>query len=312
MSFPTWDFANIKLTTRQISGQLSPNQLTDERLAFYINNYYAYDLPRELKLDEQYVQYQFPLLPGVTTYDLPSIYTHIEAPVYINGIDTTYTESTAVFYDEIPNLINEQTLGITDGVSVNYNFTLSITPVQSGVANSVLITDSIYVFTDDGAGNLTVVDFVGIGTGTVDYTTGAVVLNYVAPPVQGLQVTATYNYITQGWPTSTLFYARQFIFYPAPDNNIPYQARVDAYQQSVVFVNGDSSTLAAFFSNADDTPMKLEWGEMIACGASLKILRDFGQMDKYADAQIAYEKERSKVMSDTDNQYMNVRAMPRF
>ena len=318
VQFPSWTFGSIQQTARNISGQLSPNELTPTQLAFYINNYYVYDLPRELKLEEQYVQYQFPLNPGVATYTLPSIYTHTENPIYVNGVWCSYTESPAVFYQQIPNLINEMQLGTTDGTSTIYTSpqiqSLVPTPIQAGVPNSVIITDTINTFSDDGQGNL-ICNNPG-NSGTVVYSTGVVTLTYAVAPLQGNNITATFNYWAEGWPTSCLFFARQFTFYPVPDPNTAYQARIVAYQQSVVYPNGVYSTLPSelqsHFINNGDTPQKLEWGELIAIGAALKILRDFGQDEKYQQTLAYYRTERSKVMSDTDNQLINDRSMPRF
>lgn len=318
VQFPSWTFGAIKQTARNVSGQLSPNELSDTQLAFYINNYYVYDLPRELKLEEQYVQYQFPLNPGVNTYTLPSIYTHTESPIYVNGIWCGYTEDPAVFYASTPNLIAEQQLGTTDGVTLIYTSpqiqSLNVLPVVSGVPNSVTIIDTVNTFTDDGQGNLTCSD--PTNTGTIVYSTGVITLTYAVAPPQGNNITATYNYLTEGWPTFCLFYARTFTFYPTPDPNTAYQARIKAYQQSVVYPNGVYSTLPTAlqsqFINNGDTPQKLEWGELIAIGAALKILRDYGQDEKYQQTLFYYNKERSKVMSDTDNQLMNDRSPPRF
>ena len=310
-----WNFQMIQRTARQVSGQISNVTLTNAILNQYINNYYQFDLPRELKIEELYVQHQFALVKGQPFYDLPGdftnnlAFTHIEPRVYVNGTPITYTQDTNVFYSIVPRNFSDETIGYGTGAVVAYNYTTKFKPIyniRSPITaftqeNNVLITDGVETFHDlptVGVPNIgTMVGSAG-GTGTVNYSTGVINLIFAVAPLNQSRITITYHFQSLGSPNTALFYARQFTFYPTPDT--AYQCRVDAYQQSVALVN------------PTDTPEKEEWAELIAMGAALKILRDFGQNDKYQEVMIYYNREKTKCMSDTDNQLMATRTTPRF
>lgn len=309
MSTPAWNLQNIEQSTRQISGQLSATNLSSDQLQFFINSYYQYDLPRELKIDEFYVQYTFPLYQNVSTYVLPGdftdglAFTHVEPRLYVNGVPITYTQNTDVYYSIIQNNFSIETIGVGDGVTTGFTYTTNFQPIVSGFPSSVMIASIPgqtnppglqLQLTDDGQGNLT-----GDGTGTVDYVAGTLAFTFNSAPPVNSTIQVTYNYNQVGLPNTVLFYNRSFIFYPCP--NTLYQARIDAFQQPQPLVN------------PDDVPLKPEWGEIIAIGAALKILRNFGQWDKYQEVKNGYYRvEATKLRSDTDNQYMATRSLPRF
>lgn len=307
-----WPYSLIQTTARQISGQISNVSLTNAVLQQYINNYYQYDLPRELKIEELYQQYQFSLLPNVPTYDLPGdfsdglAYTHIEPRVFINGLSISYTQDTNVFYSMVPRNFSTEVIAYGDGSTNAFTYTTMFQPIYSFPApnatvagNNVLITDGVESFADVPTNSTTGVLTGNLGgTGTVNYSTGAISVTFNTAPANQSSINVTYHFQQLAIPNTVLFYARQFTFYPTPDT--VYQCRVDAYQQPQPLVS------------ANQEPVKPEWGEIIAIGAALKILRDFGQIDKYNEVKIYYEKERSKLLSDTDNQLMAQRTQPRW
>jgi len=77
--------------------------------------------------------------------------------------------------------------GAIDGANATFTWTLT-TPVARG---RVVITGSapLQVLTDNGAGG-----FTGNGTGTINYTTGAVSITFTLPPAMASTVLLTYSY----------------------------------------------------------------------------------------------------------------------
>ncbi|MES2409029.1 MAG: hypothetical protein V4509_01870 [Patescibacteria group bacterium] len=308
MAFVTWTLQDIEQTARQISGQLSATQLSSEQLDFFINAYYQYDLPRKLKIEEFYVQYTFPLEQNVSTYTLPGdftdglAFTHVEPKLYVNGVPIRYTQDTDVFYGVIPANFSTEQVGVGNGVTTSFNYTTNFQPIVSGFPSSVMVavipgqTNPPGIqeqLVDDGFGILD-----GDGTGTVNYISGAISVTPTTIPAVNSTIEVTYHFEQVGRPNTVLFYNRQFIFYPTPDTL--YQGRIDAFKQPLALVD------------PTDVPLKPEWGEIIAIGAAMKILRAFGQYDKYKEVETTYFKEEwSKLMSDTDNQLMASRSPPR-
>ena len=120
---------------------------------------------------------------------------------FANGIKSTYTESRMVH--QIAAVA--PATGAIDGANATYTWVLT-TPVARG---RVVITGSnpVQVLTDNGIGG-----FTGPGTGTIDYTTGAVSITFTLPPAIASTVLLTYSY-HQGLPVMGVMN-----FYPT--NNI--------------------------------------------------------------------------------------------
>lgn len=304
MTLPVlWNLQNIEKVARQVSGQLSALQFSNVDLDFNINSYYQYDLPRELKIEELYVEYTFPLVVNKAVYELPGdfknqfqqAFTHVEPKIYLNGCPIFYTQDTNQFYYRVPKLFSTEIIGYGDGLQTNFIYTTINKPIVPNQIASVLITDEMQSFQDNGLGNLTdITTGIGGATDKVTYLSGLINITFSVAPAINQPVTVTYHYQQLSRPNTVLFYGREFTFYPTPDTT--YQVRIDAYQQPPRLVN------------PNDVPVKPEWGEIIAIGAAMKILRNFGQFDKYQEMKPYYEKERTKLMSDTDNQLMASRS----
>lgn len=88
----------------------------------------------------------------------------------------------AVPYEEV----SAEAIGAGDGADTTFSAVLAKHPVEPG---SVAISDGVEDFTDDGLGRLA--GGAG-GTGTINYKTGAVAVEFHAAPANGAGVTADY------------------------------------------------------------------------------------------------------------------------
>lgn len=107
---------------------------------------------------------------------------------FANGLNSIYTESRMVH-----QLVNvAPATGVINGINRIFTWTLT-TPVARG---RVTITGSnpVQVLVDDGTGG-----FIGAGTGTINYTTGAVSITFTVAPIVASTVLLTYSY-HQGLP----------------------------------------------------------------------------------------------------------------
>lgn len=120
---------------------------------------------------------------------------------FANGLKSTYTESRMVH--QVANVA--PATGAIDGANKTFTWTLT-TPVARG---RVVITGSnpVQVLIDDGNGG-----FTGPGTGTINYTTGAVSITFTTAPIVASTVLLTYSY-HQGLPVMGVM-----SFYPT--NNV--------------------------------------------------------------------------------------------
>lgn len=92
----------------------------------------------------------------------------------------------------VPYEINSKVIGTGDGDTKAYTATLDQKLIQPG---SVTVTDTVEDFTDDGSGNLT--GDAG-GTGTINYTTGAITVTFNANVAADQAITATSRNIPFG------------------------------------------------------------------------------------------------------------------
>lgn len=289
-----WALSDIRRKVRQVTGRLSSNELNLTRLDEYINNYYQYTFPSEVKLERNHTYYEFNTTPFQRDYTLPSNYTNFEPPLYINYKPLLWYQDPTVFYQENWLQISSSTPWTGDGSTTAFSTTISLTSSRI-YHGSVIINDDVETFTDDGSGVLTGSDG---GTGTIDYTSGAVSVTFNTAPTSGENIYLSEQQYTPGEPTAVLLYNNVFQLYPIPDT--VYRARIKAYEVPLTL------TLAT------DTPELQEWGPCIALGASRDILVDFGEIDQYRAVTELYKEQVSYILQRTIQNLSNERSRSMF
>lgn len=289
----SWSLADIRYTTRQVTGRFDESELSTTRLDKYINDYYVYTFPAEVKLEKKHTYYTFYSLPNVQIYAFPNtIYTNVVPPIRANGQLLEWYQDPGYFYQVYPEQPTQLQIGTGDAVTVVFNATLNSPPVLAG---SVFITDNVELFTDDSNGNLT--GSLG-GTGTVVYLTGAVTLTFATAPASAQQILATYTAYIAGQPQAVLFYDNTFTIYPVPDTS--YFFKLQAWK------------IVTALAAATDIPEFQEWGPAIAYGAALRIFIDNGEVERKQEVQALYDEQIDYILTRTVQNLSNTRAMPSF
>jgi len=83
---------------------------------------------------------------------------------------------------------------VTAGEDATVTFTLA-TDQKPVIAGTITITDGTETFTDDGEG---VLDGSSTGTGTINYTTGAISITFAVAPGEDAVISADYQYVPSG------------------------------------------------------------------------------------------------------------------
>jgi len=294
----TWTKAEIRKKTRQVSGRLSSNEMTDDELDDRINKFYQYTFPAEVKLDRNHTYYEFLTTPNQPYYDAPDMFTNFEPPALIDMMLMEWYQDPAIFYRYNPMQITTVTPWTGDGVTANFTTTLTSLSVYPG---TLVITDNNEVFQDTNKTWVsTPVAMVGSlgGAATVNYSTGAVIVGFFAPPANGQAITISYTPFTSSQPSMVLWYNNQFQFYPVPDTS--YRFRVKAY------------TKLAPLTLATDRPLLDQWGPCIAYGTARDICSDYGESDSYAEITALYKEQVQYVLNRTSQNLLNTRSMPDF
>ena len=100
MTLPTtagWDFANMQLMFRKVTGTPSPNQISDAQVQALLNDYYVYTMPFELKEQITNQSLTFKTTPGIDIYAFPGGYFTDSPGAYADGFPL-------VFYQDPDNL----------------------------------------------------------------------------------------------------------------------------------------------------------------------------------------------------------------
>ncbi len=111
---------------------------------------------------------------------------------------------------------------------------------------------------------------------------------------------------TPQMPTYALYYNNEITFRGPPDRE--YLIRISAYQIDYSFEGGTNENNQSILS----TVPKAYLTRYLAYGASLDILSDFGEMDKYNEVFQVYRRYRAQVLARTWNQYESQRTAPDF
>ncbi len=355
---------------RKVTARPSITQITDQQVDFYINTFYLYDMPEQLRLFELKTNYVFVTVPNEPTYDFPvEQYTSIEQPVYVAGYQQVYYQDQKVFYDVWPKINFEQTVGTGDGVTVapvlqnltnvpvlpncvtlsatlggnsvafidngegaflnagvNISAVSSANPAQvtttqghnlingdfvfvSGVFGTTVVNGGPFVVTVIDPTNFTIpVDttaqvYTGGGlvqeqTGTINYITGALTLNWGIAPDAATPILVMDVPYRASRPTDMLFFDQQLTFRPVPDK--AYKVEIEVFQVP--------TTLMA----TTQSPELGQWWQYLAYGAALKIFADSGELEEHAKYFPFFEEQQRLVLRRTLQQLKTQRVLTPF
>ena len=294
--------AETYLEIRTLAKDLSAAQdLSASDIGSYVNNWYRNKLPSEITLGLERV-WRFSTLPYNDTYSVGAEYQVIEGTVRCNGEDLSFFTDESLFRELYPDSwSNDQKFGEGDASTTVFTGTLSGS--YRLVPETVVLGDDAESFIDDGAGVLT--GSLG-GSGTVNYTTGAVSITFNTAPGDGDVISASFSTYNESTPLAVLYTnadtddggAPQLVFRPIPDSNydiaVDYEARPSA------------------LSADDDEPIRKSWGDLIAYGTAIDILERRGDFEESANVKEAYKRILDTVLYGEIVTMSNKRPIPRW
>jgi len=300
-----WNLSEIRSKVRQVSGRLSTNEMSNEILDDYINKYYQFTFPEEVKLDRKHTYYEFDTVANQSLYDLPNTavgsvpaYTNFEPPATLDNLLLDWFQEPQAFFSLNPHQVSRSNANIGNGVITNFSLNSLPFPIMPG---SVIVTDNVEKLEDTSTvwttGNVSLTSD-GAGNGTVNYSTGAINVNFAVAPAVGQIIYFSWISFKAGRPTSVLLYNNQFQFFTVPDT--AYRFKVKAYAIVSPLVNGT------------DKPELEHWGPCIAYGACRIIHSDYGEMDAYQEVNALYKEQLDYVLRRTHQNLLNTRSVPRF
>lgn len=303
-----WSLSEIRSKVRQVTGRFSPQELSNEQLDEYINKYYQFTFPAELKLERFHTFYEFLTVANTQKYTLPDGFVNFEPPASIDRLSILWYQDPSSFYEKNPENIARQNIGTGDGVTTNFVGTAGNFPILPGTTvvtdNNEVFEDTSTVFTDV---NIPLVGSLG-GGGIINLSTGAVNVTFNTAPETGQLIIFSYIQFQAGKPIAVLLYDNQWTFFPVPDT--AYRFKTKAYANTLVTTAAGAT--APLFVNATDRPLLDEWGPTIAYGTARNIHADKGEMDAYAEVTALYKEQLAYALRRTNQNLLNTRAQPHF
>ncbi len=319
MPAPDSTLQAIENKVRRMTRSPSVTQLTTIDLENYINTFVVYDFPEHLRTFNLRTTFTFYTNPyqdeyptdiasfsGITTnplYNFQNIYLTVHPPVYVAGYQQLYTQSREQFYGYYPKLNFIQFTGQSgDGVTTQFtgvintqqatvpsNFQQQVALLQRQVLfdsvdsnlNGLALVD--VPVNDPTTGNPTVVGnlynpasaayqaalatppTVVDVTNTINYATGVYTITFAAAPGASAPINSQTVPTALARPIAMLYYANKFVVRPVPDQ--PYRVELEVYKRPTALLSVGQS------------PELEEYWQLIALGASIKILQDRLDMD---------------------------------
>ena len=302
---------DIIAKVRRITKSPSQNQITDNQIIQYINTYFLYDFPEELRLKSMFSNWNFVTIPNQETYPLPTdTFITIEPPVYISGYQSYFTQSQESFYKLYPRLGLQNNGPSGNGTPGPYSFQLTNFPVlQNNVVVSVADSSGTQAVATDTPISTTIGALAGPGifpnptlptppTSFINYVTGSITIQFVNNIPGSNMITAEIVPYNPSRPVACLFYYNTLYLRPIPDNS--YLVNVAAYINPLaILAGGGSEAPGTGFVNDTDTPQIKQWWQLIAWGAAMKIFEDRGDLESINRFFPLYDQQKRLVLRRT-------------
>ena len=317
---------NIRVKIRRLTRSPSTAQLTDQQIDDYINSFYLFDFPEELRtktLDgtftfysqpfiEEYAQVIDPSVSDTALFEFLQRFTSFGPPAYCQGRPLVWTQSMAEFNAMYPQQMITQVIGTGNGF--NPDFAGSLDP-----ANVPLIAGTVVISSIDSLGQgITVVDkptIAGSGPsrgyqnpfgylynpndfadpiGTINYITGEYVVVLPAYPAAAAPVTAQIQPYQPAIPSTIYFDGQAFHLRPVPDK--VYQITMSAQM------------LPTQLMDQAENPLIYQWWQYVAYGAAIKVLQDRLDLDTVQLLMPEFKRQEHLVERSTIVQLSSQRA----
>lgn len=318
MPAPYSTLQNIYTKVRRLTRSPSTDQLSDNDLNDYINNFVLYDLPEHLRLFNLRKTIQFYTAPNVDNmstvalpvtnplYNFKNRYITIHEPVYIAGFRRYFTQSREQFYGIYPKVDSIVQISTGTGGAFVFTGTLAGIPMlqnevyfnSADANNDPLVLHDVPI--NSVTGNLCVPDDNATTYGTINYLTGAYSFSFPVPAAAGATVNSQTLPYSAAVPQAVLYYDDTFWFRPVPDQ--VYKVEFEVYVRPTEMLSTDTT----------QHPDLDQWWQYIAYGAAIKVFQDRMDMDSIQMIMPEFKNQQNLVNRTTIVQLTNQRTSTIF
>lgn len=272
--------ADIRTKVRRLTGRPSINQITDAQIDDYVNTFYLFDFPENLRLFTEATTFEFMTTANIDVYDMQTetvwtgesnqpavdIFYNISPPVYVAGYQCFYTQDRTQFFGIYPMLSQIVSTVVGDGTSGPYTTTFANIPIlQNSVTVGAIDSTNFAINCVDVPTNRTDGTWIESNTnnvvsGSINYITGVLSVTFANTIPVGNEVTFTAVPYAANRPQGIMFYNNKITLRPVPDQS--YKVQINAFKRPTSLI--DSA----------DYPQLKQWWQYLAYGASKKIMED--------------------------------------
>lgn len=314
----TWSLQDIINKVRNITGtpisSTGQSALQNQDIANYINTYYQFVMPFELKEQVNFQPFSFQAIPNQDVYSFVGLTQTGEPMCYVDGFPQIFYQSRDIFFQDWPQQVTSDNVATGNGVTTTFaGTTLAFPIIPGGIpggAGQFMITDGTQIVTDvintpfNGSGTL--VGNIGAGTNTINYVTGAFSVTFASAPTSLTTIYDKYQGYQPARPQGVLLDSTNIkttdtitlTFRPIPDQ---------VYQ-----VNLQGFIVQNQLLNTGAVPMQTEWGQLIAYGASVEIFADRGDLAAYNATYPIMKRYENVALGRFVQQLENAQSVGRF
>ncbi len=321
-----WTLQNIITEFRGITGRPDSGMMSDQSVVNYINYYYQFVLPKELKIFWGYTFYQFYTQANIDQYVAPANIQTFNPAIYADGFPVLWYTDPDNFYSDYPQQENKAVVATGTGINIPFTFQIPAFPV---LARSVYVTDGTQVAQDDGNGGFIAAPSGVTLTGTINYATGAVTgLVFPTAPLNNTNITCTSQTYMPNRPQGILFFPQQSLINftqttasvlptpPAPQEinsiNTVRMFTLRPVPDQCYLIKMQCLQIPNALVELTDVPFRPDLGPLIALGAALHVFKVFNQMDQYDQYVPEFMRFKDISMQDTYEELIYTRSVPTF
>src|SRR5882672_8200489 len=128
----TWNLTQILSKVRNITGTPSTDQLTDAQITDYVNTYYTFTMPFELKEQINLQPLNFFTLPNIDIYSFPSGFLTDQPMAYCQGFPLIFYQDRDIFFQDWPQQYAQDAVATGNGVTQLFAGTAQFPPIIQG------------------------------------------------------------------------------------------------------------------------------------------------------------------------------------
>lgn len=305
MSTPS-TLTQIRTKVRRLTGRPSPQHISNDQIDEYINTFYQYDLPENVRIFSNRGLFRFITKPNVDRYLMKAenpampkfneltaelngqpvsavdVYYNLGQQCHISGYRALYHQNREQFLNLYPRLRDENTRVKGNGSNGAYVIRLGNTPIvpQTVTVGAVDANGETQGFFDrpqsPSLGSF------GDELGSINYLTGVVTITFPTSIPQGNEITVTSTPYVASRPQALLFFHNEIILRPIPDR--PYPVEIEAF-----------ITPSALLAVTDE-PILKQWWQYIAYGAAKKIFEDSQDMEGVDKIMAEFKRQEALVL----------------